>query len=47
MTHREGADWLRKVENVLEELTVQDDIHIEIKKVRKQVRKTELEKPRA
>ena len=35
MTHREGADWLRKVENVLEELTVQDDIHIEIKKVRK------------
>ena len=37
--HRENTDWLRKVENELGELTVQDDIHIEIKKVRKQIRK--------
>ena len=39
VTHRESTDWLRKVENELGELTVQDDIHIEIKKVRKQIRK--------
>ena len=31
VTHRENTDWLRKVENELGELTVQDDIHIEIK----------------
>ena len=37
------ADWLKKAENELGELTVQDDIQIEIKKVRKQI----LEKPRA
>ena len=30
--HRESADWLRKAENELRELTVQDDIHIKIKK---------------
>ena len=30
--HREKTDWLRKVENELGELTVQDYIHIEIKK---------------
>ena len=35
VTQRENIDWLRKVENQLGELTVQDDIHIEIKKVRK------------
>ena len=39
MTQRENTDWLRKVENELGELTIQDDIHIEIKKVRKQIRK--------
>ena len=39
MTHRENTDWLRRVENKLGELTVQDDIHIEIKKVRRQIRK--------
>ena len=32
VTHRENTDWLRKVENELGELTVQDDIHIEIRK---------------
>ena len=32
VTHKENTDWLRKVENELGELTVQDDIHIEIKK---------------
>ena len=32
VTHRENADWLRKAENELRELTVQDDIHIKIKK---------------
>ena len=32
VTHRESADWLRKAENELRELTVQDDIHIKIKK---------------
>ena len=37
--HRENTDWLRRVENELGVLTVQDDIHIEIKKVRKQIRK--------
>ena len=37
--HRENTDWLRRVEIELGELTVQDDIHIEIKKVRKQIRK--------
>ena len=30
VTHKENTDWLRKVENQLGELTVQDDIHIEI-----------------
>ena len=40
MTHRENTDWLWKVENELGELTAQDDIYIEIKKVRKQIRKT-------
>ena len=30
--HRENADLLRKAENELRELTVQDDIHIKIKK---------------
>ena len=39
LTHRENTDWLKKAENGLGELTVQDDIHIEIKKVRKQIRK--------
>ena len=39
MTHRENTDWLRRVENELGELKVQDDIHIEIKIVRKQIRK--------
>ena len=39
MTHRENTDWLKKVENELGELTVQDDIHSEIKEVRKQIRK--------
>ena len=39
VTHRENTDWLWKVENELGELTVQDDVHIEIKKVRKQIRK--------
>ena len=38
-THRENTDWLRKVKNELGELTVQDDVNIEIKKVRKQTRK--------
>ena len=36
---RENTDWLGKAENGLEELTVQDDIHIGINKVRKQIRK--------
>ena len=31
VTNRENADWLRKTENKLGELTVRDDIHIEIK----------------
>ena len=39
VTPRENTDWLRKVENELGELTVQDDIHIGIEKVRKQIRK--------
>ena len=39
MTHRENTDWLRKAENELGQLTVQDDIHIEIKKIRKEIRK--------
>ena len=39
VTHRENTDWLRKAENKLGELTIQDDIHIEIKKLRKQIRK--------
>ena len=30
VTHRENTDWLRTVRNELGELTVQDDIHIEI-----------------
>ena len=37
--HRENTDWLRKVENYLDKLTVQDDIHIEAKTLRKLVRK--------
>ena len=37
--HRENTDWLRRMEIELGVLTVQDDIHIEIKKVRKQIRK--------
>ena len=39
VTYRENTDWLRRAENELGELTVQDHIHIEIKKVRKQIRK--------
>ena len=39
VTHIENTDWLRRLENELGELAVQDDIHIEIKKVRKQIRK--------
>ena len=39
VTHRGSTDWLRKVENELGEMTVQDAMHIEIKKVRKQIRK--------
>ena len=38
---RENTDWLRKVKNEMEELTVQDDIHNVIKKVSKNA---ELEK---
>ena len=30
--HRENTDWLRKVENELGEVAVQNDVHIEIKK---------------
>ena len=37
--HREKTDWLRKAKNELGGLTLQDDIHIKIKKVRKQIRK--------
>ena len=37
--HREYTDWLKKTEKELGEATVQDDIHINIKKVRKQIRK--------
>ena len=40
VTYRENKVWLRKVENELEEPIVQDSINIEIKKVRKQVRKS-------
>ena len=48
VTHRENADQLRKVENELGELTVQDDTHIEIKKSKEGDKKNaELEKPRA
>ena len=39
VTHRENTDCLKRVENELGKLTVQDGIHIEIKKVRKQIRK--------
>ena len=39
VTHRENTDWFKKVENELGELTVQDDIHSEIKEARKQIRK--------
>ena len=39
MTHRERTNWLRKVDNELEKLTVKDDMLIKIKKVRKQERK--------
>ena len=39
VAHRETTDWLRRVENELGELTIQDDIQTEIKKVRKQIRK--------
>ena len=38
VTRRENINWLRKVENELGGLTVQDDIHIDIKKQRKQTR---------
>ena len=38
MTLREKTDRLRKAENELEELTAQDDIHTEIKKVRKHIK---------
>ena len=34
-----NTNWLREVESELGELTVQDNIHIETKKVRKQIRK--------
>ena len=39
VTHRESTDWLKKTEKELGEATVQNDIHINIKKVRKQIRK--------
>ena len=39
VTYRENTGWSRRVENKQGELTVQDDIYIEIKKVRKQIRK--------
>ena len=39
VTHRENTDWLRRVKNELGEPTVQDDKHIEMKKVRKQIQK--------
>ena len=39
VTHREKTDCLWKAKNELGELTVEDDIHIEIKEVRKQIRK--------
>ena len=39
MRHSKNTYWLRKVENELGEMTVQDDINIEIKKLRKQIRK--------
>ena len=39
MRHRENKDWLRSMENEVGELPLQYDIHIEIKKVRKQIRK--------
>ena len=39
MTHGENTDLFRNAENELGELTVQDDIHNEIRKVRKQIRK--------
>ena len=45
--YRENTDWLRKIENELGELTVQDDIHIKIKKNKKTDKKNaKLEKPR-
>ena len=48
VTHRGSTDWLRKVENELGEMTVQDAMHIEIKKSKKADKKNaELEKPRA
>ena len=48
VTHRENTDWLRKVENELGELTVQDDIHNRIKKVQEAEKENaELEKSRA
>ena len=36
---KKNTDWLRRVENEVGELTVKDDMRIEIKKVRKQIRK--------
>ena len=39
VTHSQNTDWLRTMENELGELSVQDDIHIKIKKVRKQIRR--------
>ena len=44
--HIENTDWLRKVENELEELTVKDDIYIEIIKSKEAGEKNaKLEKP--
>ena len=39
MTHRENTEWLKKGGNETGELKVQDEIHIEIKKVRTHIRK--------
>ena len=39
MTQRENTDWLRDSWDELGQLKVQDEIHIEIKKVRKKIRK--------
>ena len=39
VTQREKTDCLWKAKNELGELTVEDDIHIEIKNLKKQIRK--------